>query len=81
MEAWRGFKEGNWQTEIDVASFILNNYTRYTGVESFLEGPTENTIKLWDNLKEKLKVEREKEYMMLKLKFLQKLMLMDGIHG
>lgn len=55
MEAWRGFKEGNWQTEIDVASFILNNYTEYTGDESFLEGPTENTIRIMGQLKRKIK--------------------------
>lgn len=60
MEAWKNFKEGNWTTNIDVLDFIEKNYTEYLGDESFLEGATENTLKLWENLSEKLKVEREK---------------------
>ncbi len=60
MDAWRGFKGGNWQEEINVADFIKKNYTEYTGDESFLEGPTENTKKLWSILSEKIKIEREK---------------------
>ncbi len=34
--------------KIDVRSFVLKNITPYTGDASFLEGPTENTKKLWD---------------------------------
>ena len=60
MEAWRGFKEGNWNKVNDVTDFIRLNYTEYTGDESFLEGPTEATTALWKNLSEKFKVEREK---------------------
>ncbi len=60
MDAWKGFKEGNWSKEIDVTDFIRRNYTEYTGDESFLEGPTEATSKMWDSLMEKFKVEREK---------------------
>ena len=40
MDAWRGFKEGNWSKEVDVTDFIRRNYTEYQGDESFLEGPT-----------------------------------------
>ena len=54
------FKQGIWQGEIDVRDFILNNYTEYTGDESFLEGATERTTALWDELCERLKVERER---------------------
>ncbi len=50
MEAWRDFKDGEWQKSINVSNFIKNNYTEYLGDESFLEGPTENTKKLWDIL-------------------------------
>ena len=46
MEAWRGFKEGNWNKVNDVTDFIRLNYTEYTGDESFLEGPTEATTAL-----------------------------------
>lgn len=44
---WQGFTEGNWQNEIDVRDFIQKNYTLYNGDDSFLEGPTENTLKVW----------------------------------
>ena len=60
MEAWRDFKDGEWQKSINVSNFIKNNYTEYLGDESFLEGPTENTKKLWDILSGMLKIEREK---------------------
>ena len=60
MEAWRGFKSGEWQNSINVSDFIKHNYTEYLGDESFLEGPTENTKKLWDILSGMLKIEREK---------------------
>ena len=60
MDAWRGFKEGNWTDKIDVTDFIKQNYTEYLGDENFLEGPTDATVQLWDSLKEKFKVEREK---------------------
>ena len=60
MEAWRGFKEGQWSKEINVSDFIANNYTEYTGDGSFLEGPTDATTQLWNELKPKLAIEREK---------------------
>lgn len=43
MEAWNGFKSGNWQKTIDVRDFIQRNYTPYTGDESFLAPPTART--------------------------------------
>lgn len=60
MQAWRDFKDGKWQNGINVSNFIKVNYTEYKGDESFLEGPTENTKKLWDKLSGMLKIEREK---------------------
>jgi len=33
---------------MDVASFILGNYTPYDGDASFLAGPTERTTRVWD---------------------------------
>lgn len=50
--AWEGFKPGKWQEEVDVRDFIMKNVTPYEGDESFLEGPTEATIKLWDQVME-----------------------------
>ena len=60
MEAYKGFKGSKWKDQIDVNSFILENYTEYTGDESFLEGPTEATNELWGKLKNMFKVEQEK---------------------
>ncbi|MBE2989590.1 formate C-acetyltransferase [Sneathia sp. DSM 16630] len=60
MDAWRGFKTGKWDKEINVADFIELNYTEYTGDGSFLEGPTDATKKLWDKLMPMIKEEREK---------------------
>ena len=44
---WQGFRTGKWTNEIDVRNFIQKNYTAYTGDDSFLEGVTEKTEKLW----------------------------------
>ena len=46
MDAWRGFKKGNWSENIDTRDFIQLNYTPYEGDESFLAGPTERTKNL-----------------------------------
>ena len=59
-EAWRGFKKsGHWDVDVNVRDFIQNNYTPYDGDESFLEGSTEATDKLWGRLQELQKEERE----------------------
>ena len=58
-EEWKGFKEGAWTKEINVSDFIKTNYKGYDGDESFLEGTTEKTNRVWgkcsDLLKEELK--------------------------
>ncbi len=58
-DAWRGFKPGKWNNEIDVRGFIIKNYTPYDGDDSFLEGPTEDTKALWEQVMELSKQERE----------------------
>mgnify|MGYP002579685220 CR=1 FL=1 len=59
-EAWRGFKkDGHWDVDVNVRNFIQTNYTPYDGDESFLEGSTEATDKLWGRLQELQKEERE----------------------
>jgi len=61
QEAWAGFTTGNWTDNIDVRDFIQKNYTPYEGDASFLSGPTEKTLKVWDTLSNKyLNVERER---------------------
>ena len=60
FKQWDGFnKAGEWTKEIDVRGFIQNNYTPYTGDSSFLVGPTEKTKKLWNEVLELYKKERE----------------------
>ncbi|PDM39504.1 MULTISPECIES: formate C-acetyltransferase [unclassified Geobacillus] len=60
LDPWRNFKGSKWKKSIDVRDFILNNVTVYYGDESFLEGPTEATKKLWEQVMELSKQEREK---------------------
>ena len=57
VESFDGFI---WKREINVRDFIQHNYTPYEGDESFLAGPTERTLKIWAQLSEMFKVEREK---------------------
>ena len=59
FKEWEGFKEGSWKKEINVRDFIQKNYTPYEGDASFLAGATENTKKLWDDVSELFKKERE----------------------
>lgn len=58
-EGWAGFEGGTWQKEINVRSFIRHNYTPYDGDESFLCGPTKDTIDLWEQVMELSRQERE----------------------
>ena len=59
MQFWRGFQVGTWSKEIDVRDFILRNITVYEKDDSFLEGPTEATTKLWEQVMDLNKKERE----------------------
>ncbi len=58
-QEWNNFKEGQWVKSIDVRNFIQLNYTPYTGDDSFLAGATEATKKLWEEVSELFKQERE----------------------
>jgi len=60
FEQWNGFKGRLWKQEINVRDFIQKNYTPFDGDESFLEGPTKATDKLWGRLQELQKQERAK---------------------
>lgn len=60
LEQWKGFSSGKWTQEINVRDFIQKNYTPYEGDESFLASPTEQTYKLWQQVTELMKQEREK---------------------
>ena len=58
-EEWNDFKTGSWTKSIDVRNFIQTNYTAYEGDDSFLAGATEATTKLWAEVSELFKKERE----------------------
>lgn len=60
MTAWRNFKGTKWQKEVNVRDFIQENYTEYIGDDSFLEGATEETLRLWDQVMELNRLEKEK---------------------
>ena len=59
FDAWKGFEKGEWQDEINVRDFIQRNYTPYEGDSSFLKGPTDKTKKLWDEVLDLYKKEKE----------------------
>ena len=58
-EEWNDFKTGSWTKNVDVRNFIQTNYTPYEGDDSFLAGATEATTKLWAEVSELFKKERE----------------------
>ena len=59
-DEWEGFKPGRWSnTSINLRDFIQKNFTPYDGDDSFLIGPTEATTKLWEQVMELSKKERE----------------------
>ena len=59
FDQWNGFEKGDWQDEINVRDFIQRNYTPYEGDDSFLSAPTEKTKKLWDEVLELYKKEKD----------------------
>ena len=56
---WNTFKGGVWEREINVRDFIQKNYTPYDGNDEFLEGPTQNTRDLWDQVMDLSEKERQ----------------------
>ena len=61
FDEWKGFKNGKWQKEIDVRSFIQKNYTPYEGDSSFLSNATDKTKNLWNEVLELYKKEKDAE--------------------
>src|SRR5262245_59630980 len=58
--AWKGFRTGLWQSEINVRDFIQQNYEPYDGDESFLAPATPRTQAIWDKLNRLFVEERRK---------------------
>ena len=47
VDAWKGFKGEEWKENINVSDFIDNNYKEYKGDDSFLQGKSKKTSKVW----------------------------------
>ncbi|MCQ2467246.1 MAG: formate acetyltransferase, partial [Clostridia bacterium] len=60
FQQWNSFAGRLWKEEINVRDFIQANYTEYEGDESFLEGTTDATDKLWSKVSEYYKEQRAK---------------------
>src|SRR3954463_1916544 len=58
--AWRGFKTGLWQRDVNVRWFLQQNYTPYDGDDSFLQPATDRTRQLWKKLEALFLEERKK---------------------
>ena len=56
---WTGFKEGEWQNEINVRDFIQQNYTAYEGDSSFLAKATPRTEAMMQKLQSLFTLERQ----------------------
>ena len=57
---WDGFVPGKWSNgSVNVRDFIQKNFTSYEGDDSFLEGPTEATKKLWEQVLDLSEQERK----------------------
>ncbi len=61
FKAWEGFASGKWneEGEVNVRDFIQRNYTPYEGGAEFLAPATDATLKLWDEILDLSKKERE----------------------
>ena len=60
QQAWLNFKGSDWQEQVNVRDFIQQNYSPYSGDESFLSSATERTKALWVEVSALLEQERLK---------------------
>src|SRR5690349_7471658 len=58
--AWRGFKPGLWQRDVNVRWFLQQHYTPYEGDDKFLAPATERTKRIWKKLEDLFVEERKK---------------------
>jgi formate C-acetyltransferase len=59
-DAWRAFKPGLWQRDVNVRWFLQSNYTPYDGDGAFLAPATERTRRIWKKLQDLFVEERKK---------------------
>lgn len=60
MDVWDKFKGEKWKKSIDVSDFIINNYTEYTGDDSFLVRSSSKTDIVWNKCKDLISEELKK---------------------
>ena len=60
VPAWKGFRKGLWQKEINVRNFIQHHYEPYDGDGSFLAPATKRTQEIWKKLTDLFVEERKK---------------------
>jgi len=65
---WNNFKGETWKNEINVSAFIDENYTEYTGDDSFLSGISNKTQAVWGKCQKLLRKEMEKGLLDVELK-------------
>ena len=65
---WNNFKGETWKNEINVSNFIDENYTEYTGDDSFLANISEKTDAVWTKCQKLLRKEMEKGLLDVELK-------------
>lgn len=58
-DPWEGFQGKKWRETIDVRDFIQENYSLYEGDGDFLEGASQATYELWDQVMDLTRQERE----------------------
>lgn len=60
MDILSQFIDGSWSQKVDVTDFVRKNITPYEGDASFLVGPTERTLRVWNICLQALEEERER---------------------
>ncbi len=60
-DCYSTFRGSAWREQINVQDFVLSNVRPYDGDESFLAEPTERTRRLWEQCRDLLRVEQERE--------------------
>lgn len=59
QDAWRDFIAGHWMNATDVNDFITLNIRPYEDDDSFLVGPTQATVELWEQIQHLSRLERD----------------------
>ena len=67
---WKNFKGETWKQDVNVSAFIDDNYTEYTGDDSFLKSTSNKTKKVWSKCEKLLKLEMKKGLLDVELKAL-----------